>query len=264
MAPQEYAPHPQLAHLVKAYWTTQRNFLPPTNTFQVLPDRFIEVIFCAGAPSYLVTPTRCLPMPSLYVVHLLEAPLTLRFEGLVTIVAARLYGWALGLLLNKIPELVSLPITSLEEGFSQLLPQLATYVEANQIPQAVQCLEAALLERFHQQLPLQQRRARLLNQLLNQTQLPDPSTLADQFALSIRQVERLVKTASGTTPKLLTRLARFEAARNQLWQQPDSKLTHLAYELGYADQAHFCRDFKAFSGQSPRAFVAQVRQWQAQ
>lgn len=263
MAPKEYAPDPRLASLVKCYWTTQRDFRPPANTFQVLPDRYIEVIFYAGGPGYVVTPASCLPLPSLYLVRLLEHPFTLRFNGQVTIVAARLYGWALELLVDKPNGPVPLPITSLEEGFSQLLPQLATYVEAYQTQQAVQCLEAALWQRFHQQLPLQQRRAQLLNQLLNQAQLPAPSILADEFALSVRQVERLVKQATGTTPNLLTRLSRFEIARNQLWQQPDSNLTRLAYELGYADQAHFSRDFKAFSGQSPRAFMAQVRQWQA-
>ncbi|MBD2757468.1 AraC family transcriptional regulator [Spirosoma validum] len=156
----------------------------------------------------------------------------------------------------------ALPITSLEANFPQLLPQLAACLKQNQPQQAVLCLEAALLQQVQQRLPLQQRRAQLLKHLLNQAQLPSPATLADQFALSIRQVERLVKTASGTTAKVLTRLTRFESARNQLWHQPDSNLTRLAYELGYADQAHFSRDFRAFSGRSPRAFVKQVRQWQ--
>lgn len=263
MAPKEYAPDPRLASLVKCYWTTQRHFLPPANTFQILPDRYIEVIFCYGAPAYVVTPASCLPLPSLYLVHLLEHPLTLRFDGLITIVAARLYGWALDLLVTQPTTSTALPITSLEETFSQLSAQLTTYLQNNQPQQAVQCLETILLERFQRQLPLQQRQAQLLNHLLNQAQLPCPAALAEQFALSVRQVERLVKTASGITPKLLTRLVRFEQARDRLWQQPRSNLTALAYEIGYADQAHFSRDFKVFSGQSPRAFMRQVRQWQA-
>jgi len=33
-----------------------------------------------------------------------------------------------------------------------------------------------------------------------------------------------------------------------------TNLTDLAYENGYYDQAHFIKDFKAFTGMSPKQF----------
>ncbi|MBD2757469.1 DUF6597 domain-containing transcriptional factor [Spirosoma validum] len=72
MAPQEFIPDPQLANLVQSYWMTQRNFYPPKDTFQVLPDRFIEIIVSYGAPGFLLTPDTSLPLPALYLVPLLK------------------------------------------------------------------------------------------------------------------------------------------------------------------------------------------------
>jgi len=40
--------------------------------------------------------------------------------------------------------------------------------------------------------------------------------------------------------------------------QPDVNLTDLAYEFGYTDQAHFIRDFKAFTNKSPGEFAAEM------
>lgn len=46
------------------------------------------------------------------------------------------------------------------------------------------------------------------------------------------------------------------AARIEAGEAPD--LARLAQELGYVDQAHLSRDFKAVVGRAPRAFAAAV------
>lgn len=153
MAPKEYAPAPQLANLVHCYWITQRHFYPLKDTFQVFPDRFIEIIVSYGAPGFLLTPDTSLPLPALYLVPLLKQPFTLRFEGPVTIVAARLYAWALELLLPAPMTAFALPITSLEANFPQILPQLAACLEQNQPQQAVLCLEAVYFSRSSSAYP---------------------------------------------------------------------------------------------------------------
>jgi AraC-like DNA-binding protein len=38
--------------------------------------------------------------------------------------------------------------------------------------------------------------------------------------------------------------------------EPDANLTELAYEFGYADQAHFIHDFKAFTNKTPSEYAA--------
>jgi AraC-like DNA-binding protein len=55
----------------------------------------------------------------------------------------------------------------------------------------------------------------------------------------------------GIAPKRYARLARFGRVLRRLERQPDTAWAALALDAGYADQAHFNRDFRAFAGISP-------------
>lgn len=76
--------------------------------------------------------------------------------------------------------------------------------------------------------------------------------LADQFCLSQRQFNRRFKEFSGFSPKVYSRIVRFESVLNNC-PNPVS-FTETAYQHSYADQAHFTNEFKALSGYSPRDF----------
>jgi hypothetical protein len=43
---------------------------------------------------------------------------------------------------------------------------------------------------------------------------------------------------------------------------PDADLTELAQDCGYFDQAHFIKDFKAFTGKTPTEYARQMRAMQ--
>jgi AraC-like DNA-binding protein len=55
----------------------------------------------------------------------------------------------------------------------------------------------------------------------------------------------------GLTPKRYVRLARFGRVLRRLERRPEPGWAELALDAGYADQAHFNRDFRAFAGISP-------------
>lgn len=79
--------------------------------------------------------------------------------------------------------------------------------------------------------------------------------LAEQSFLSTRQFERKFKAFSGFSPKLYSRIVRFQSALN-MYGDSKKSLTEIAYECGYYDQSHFIHDFKEFSGQHPRHFFS--------
>jgi len=56
------------------------------------------------------------------------------------------------------------------------------------------------------------------------------------------------------SPKLLTRIIRFQAALKQLRNHSFSRLSDIAFEQEYADQSHFIRAFKEFAGDTPNRF----------
>lgn len=74
--------------------------------------------------------------------------------------------------------------------------------------------------------------------------------------LDRRTLERRFRRYVGVGPKWVLCRYRLHEAAARLDAPKRPTLAALAAELGYADQAHFARDFKATIGQTPRAFVA--------
>lgn len=77
--------------------------------------------------------------------------------------------------------------------------------------------------------------------------------LAREYCLSTRQFERKFKEIAGLSPKLYTRVVRFQAA-TQFRLNGVRDLTEIAYACGYYDQSHFISDFREFSGYTPKEY----------
>jgi AraC-like DNA-binding protein len=72
-----------------------------------------------------------------------------------------------------------------------------------------------------------------------------------EIGLTERTFERKFLQGIGIPPRLFARICRFQAALNQLRTADFNKLSDLAYEHDYADQSHFIRVFREFTGFSP-------------
>lgn len=88
-----------------------------------------------------------------------------------------------------------------------------------------------------------------------QGQLPVDS-LARCAGLGLRQFERRFTDTVGIGPKLLCRVMRFRRLLKRLQQGRSSSWTERAAACGYYDQSHLIRDFRAFTGRSPQAYLA--------
>lgn len=76
-------------------------------------------------------------------------------------------------------------------------------------------------------------------------------TLAHEFGTSVRQLQRLFAEYVGVGPKWVIRRYRLHEVTEQLANGAEIDWATLAAQLGYADQAHFARDFKEMFGESP-------------
>lgn len=69
-----------------------------------------------------------------------------------------------------------------------------------------------------------------------------------------RSLQRLFSQQVGVGPKEVLRRHRLMEAAERLVKTPELPGADLAASLGYADQAHFIRDFKAVTGVPPEAY----------
>lgn len=82
------------------------------------------------------------------------------------------------------------------------------------------------------------------------------AALADQAGMSRQAYSARFRTALGLPPQRVGRVLRFERATARLRARPGERLADVALACGYADQAHFTREFKGFAGMSPGRFRA--------
>lgn len=78
-----------------------------------------------------------------------------------------------------------------------------------------------------------------------------------ELQLSERTFERKFKEYIGISPKLFSRICRFQSSLQQLRANDFSKLSDIAFDHEYADQSHFIRTFKEFAGFSPLQYQQQ-------
>lgn len=80
--------------------------------------------------------------------------------------------------------------------------------------------------------------------------------LADLAGTTRRSLERQFLRLVGVGPKWVLQRYRLHEANERLKNEPRVSLAELALELGYVDQSHFARDFKAMVGVSPAAYAS--------
>lgn len=79
--------------------------------------------------------------------------------------------------------------------------------------------------------------------------------ICDRFHLTERSLQRLTRRRLGLSPKWLIQRRRLHEAADRL-RDTERSLAQLAVELGYADQAHFVRDFRTVTGMTPGRYAA--------
>jgi len=79
---------------------------------------------------------------------------------------------------------------------------------------------------------------------------------AKDLGLSQRRFIQVFKAEVGITPKLFSRIQRFQQARAFIQYNSSINWADLAVDFGYFDQSHFIRDFVEFSGLSPTDYIS--------
>jgi len=79
--------------------------------------------------------------------------------------------------------------------------------------------------------------------------------LYKELHLTERTFERRFSNNVGVSAKQFARIIQFQQSLEQLTIKDYTKLSDIVYENGFADQSHFIKVFKAFTGKTPKAFT---------
>lgn len=78
--------------------------------------------------------------------------------------------------------------------------------------------------------------------------------LSDKTGYSTRYIDRVFREVVGLSPKTFCQIIRFQRLLNLLHSSEQQRLTDLADACGYYDQPQLIRQFKHYTGTTPRAY----------
>lgn len=261
---QVYTASPELQSFVKCFWTLDDETIDTRPARQrILPDGCMEMIFHYGdLYEQFFEDGSSEIQPRCFVFGQIDTFIEIAPTGQTGLIAARF-------LPDGLTPFLEIPVSSL---FNKAVPLVLVFGEkgkeleekvlaATANTERMQLIESFLLSRMIEPHTLHAITKQCVDVILQSGGQLDMTALAGRLNINRRSMERKFETVIGMSPKQLARAVRLQSTLKMLDQKKFSSLTDLAYENGYYDQAHFIKDFKEFTGISPKSFYSESLQF---
>ena len=253
-----YPPHPDLGAVVKCHWVLEVPGDVAYDKQRVIPDGCIEMCFILGDDVRRYTSaTDFIIQPRTMVFGQITKPYYVQPTGYVNTFAVRFYPYGFANIISRpIQELADkeTPLADLFEA--QLISALEQkIVGAASTQERIRAVEDFLLARLQDQAVIDNIVKSTVDALFQTKGSAPINTILKEEPSKRRSLERKFLKQVGISPKQLGRIIRLQAALKSMISNQGDTLTQVAYESDYYDQAHFIKDFKAFTGTNPKDYL---------
>lgn len=255
---QTFQPHPNLASIVKCYWTLEVPKLEHIAKQLIIPDGCIEMIFILGDDVKRYTSDmNFIIQPRQMVLGQITEQFYIEPTGHVNTFAIRFYPFGFA-------NFVSIPIKKLanketllrslfgQKDSNELSSQMS---KASDTKQRIKIAETFLLEKLKSKTTVDNIITKTVDTMLMMNGAETIASILKNDLSKRRQLERKFLNKVGISPKKLSKVIRLQAALKMLLDETPENLTKVAYDSEYYDQAHFTKDFKEFTGITPKEFL---------
>ncbi|UKB77372.1 helix-turn-helix domain-containing protein [Chryseobacterium sp. MEBOG07] len=257
---QTFQPQPDLASIIKCYWTldSPREAVPQVQT--IVPDGCMEMIIHYGDLYNQYIDGKPVLQPRSCVFGQLTEPLKIEPTGITGIFSVRFHH-------DGFIPFATIPIKEMDDQaipLEKLFGIQGAELEKNvlkaiTVQEKITIVETFLLERLNTET-IDKIVQSTVDLLLNVDGKISVNELSKQTNINRRQLERKFSSAIGLSPKQLSKTIRLQTTIKHLLNKEYASLTALAYESEYYDQAHFIKDFKEFTGFTPKEFYGDMLQ----
>ncbi len=245
-----YRPSEELLPFVRYYWILKTNQNLDTLTF---PIGCPQLIFHRKNGFYI--PELKAAQARFSISGQVNFPARMQSKGDIETIVVVFYPHAIGTVFN-------IPVSSFYnqeiDGYSlgdKWLNMLADDVlNANDTQEAVKIIENRLLSRLEEAQIYKFNRIEAAMKELFRDSTTTVESMAQTACFSRKQFERVFFDAVGMKPKEYSKVTRFQKS---LWlmQSGNRDFAAIAYSCGYADQSHFIRECRRYSGHTPAELV---------
>lgn len=255
---QTFLPHPDLQSLVKCYWILEIPADHNSEKQRIVPDGCIEMAFILGDDIKRFTyGDDFILQPRAMVIGQITEPFYIQPCGYVNTFAVRFYPFGFGnFVTSSIAQLVNKE-TPINELFDQRVARdiEQQIIASKDTQQRIAIIEEFLLQQLNSEATIDNIVTTTIDALIASNGNTTINSILKEDLSKRRQLERKFLSQIGMSMKQLGKVIRLQAALKMLLSRTGESLTEIAYENDYYDQSHFIKDFKEFTGTSPREFL---------
>lgn len=256
MSFQSIAPSKSISLFVKNIWVFEDKDRNLKTNLPFFADGYPGLMFQQANDGLTVYP-HDRTMPAIFLYGQTIKPVELEISGSYLLIIFQLYPFVLRALFNVVPRSINDNCYYLDgmmgdRGVMSLVDKLQAFDAIEDKIEIISDLLLSFLEKKKQDFDDKIREA--VARIIETKGQESVRVIATRSHLSIRTFERRFRHETGLSPKQFAKIIQFQASMEQLTLKDYSRLTDIVYQNGFADQSHFIRVFKAFTGKTPKAF----------
>ena len=256
----EFKPAKSLANYVQLVWISESE--SPEDHFtrvKIMPDGIVEIVFHYHNPfiTYLAD-GKSLKQPKGFAISQMKKFIEIESNGKTGFVSVRCYPWGAHHFFNEpvknfLDDTIDIKHLWKEES-KIILDQLKVTETLND---KVKLIQAFLLEKLNENKKESYNIDEAIKLIRKTRGRLSVEEICTKTNLAHKQLERGFLSTVGTTPKIFSRISRFLNLCHNLKEYENKSMATLANEMGFYDQAHFIKEFKDFSGLTPKEYFEQ-------
>lgn len=251
--------HESLAPFAKDIFFLKDNEPEGPKKLPFYADGFSGIIYCQSSQPFYQQP-RGKKLSDFYLYGQTIDPITLETNGSYHMIIIRLYPFAVRMLLGVNPQLLNDDCYDLQkvENVDTLstLNQLKPLVDPSEMMIHIATYFNKLLA--NASLNPDYRIKLAISLILRSSGDISIKELREKLCVGKRTLERHFLKEIGVTAKQFANMVQFSSSLKQMTDSNYASLTAVGHDNGFADQSHFIRTFKKFTGKTPREFQKQI------
>ena len=245
------APNPSLSLLVKNILILEAQNEGQQTVLPFYADGFPGLMFHQTTTGLLVNPHEK-QMPVLFLYGQTIKPIELVMEGSYQLIVFQLYPFVLRSFFGVNPIDINDGCFDLDVLHSSTIQKLQ---QTNNFEARIEIISELLLGLFQtKQESLDYSIQQAIQCIDGNKGQVTVEALAQKTNTTKRTLERRFLKEVGISPKQFAKIIQFQQSFEQLTLKEYDKLTDIVYTNGFADQSHFIRVFKAYTGSTPKKF----------
>jgi AraC-like DNA-binding protein len=255
MTTTEYIPDASISAYVKNIYILENNEPDTLNVLPFFADGYPGIVFSMAPKGVFLHPQNKL-LSTFFLYGQTIHPIELSISSVYRLIVFQLFPFAAKSLLNVNPKELNDECFDLSPISHQNIDNFVEKVKntegvAIQID-LITTLLKILIDQTSTSIDVRIQEA--IQIILNKKGKINIKDLREQLHITERTFERQFLAQVGVTPKQFAKFIQFQISLNQISDENYTRLTDVVFDNGFADQSHFIRNFKRFTGKIPSDF----------